>query len=185
MKKVLVIGAGAQGGPCASILAGEESVNEIRLGDIDLALDQKVADKINSIKVELFKLDASDKEQVIKAADGVDVVINLTHLKFNDTIMSAALAAETHYVDTASTMPFWRIVSPGMSPSCTVSSWRSAKPPWPAVASLPGSPMCSPAMPATRLNASKRSSSGSGVNRRQLQVRWSAHGSRIIQNPYH
>ena len=38
MKKVLVIGAGAQGGPCASILAGEESVKEIRLGDIDLAL---------------------------------------------------------------------------------------------------------------------------------------------------
>jgi len=38
MKKVLVIDAGAQGGPCASILAGEESVKEIHLGDIDLAL---------------------------------------------------------------------------------------------------------------------------------------------------
>ena len=106
MKKVLVIGAGAQGGPCASILAGEESVEEIRLGDIDLALAQKVASKIGSHKVEAFKLDASEEAQVIAAADGVDVVINLTHLKFNDVIMSAALAIKTHYVDTASDTPF-------------------------------------------------------------------------------
>jgi lysine 6-dehydrogenase len=106
MKKVLVIGAGAQGGPCASILAGEESVEEIRLGDLDLALVQKVADKINSDKVKAFRLDASDECQVITAAEGVDVVINLTHLKFNDIIMSAALAAETHYVDTASNTSF-------------------------------------------------------------------------------
>jgi len=106
MNKVLVIGAGAQGGPCASILAGEEGVEKILLGDIDLDLAQKVADKIQSDKVEAFKLDASDEAQVIAAAEGVDVVINLTHLKFNDTIMSAALSAETHYVDTASNTPF-------------------------------------------------------------------------------
>ena len=106
MKKVLVIGAGAQGGPCASILAGEEGVEKILLGDIDLDLAQKVADKIQSDKVEVFKLGASDEAQVIAAAEGVDVVINLTHLKFNDIIMSAALAAETHYVDTASNTPF-------------------------------------------------------------------------------
>jgi len=106
MRRVLVIGAGAQGGPCASILAGEESVEEIRLGDIDLALAQKVADKIKSDKVEPIRLDASSEAEVIAAAEGVDVVINLTHLKFNDTIMAAALAAETHYVDTASNTPF-------------------------------------------------------------------------------
>ena len=106
MKKVLVIGAGAQGGPCASILAGEEGVEKIRLGDIDLALAQKVAAKIGSRKVEAFHLDASDAAQVTRAAQGVDVVVNLTHLKFNDIIMSAALAAKTHYVDTASNTPF-------------------------------------------------------------------------------
>jgi saccharopine dehydrogenase-like NADP-dependent oxidoreductase len=106
MKKVLVIGAGAQGGPCASILAGEEGVEKIHLGDIDLDLAQKVASKIGSHKVEPFKLDASSKAEVIAAAEGVDVVINLTHLKFNDIIMSAALAAKTHYVDTASDTPF-------------------------------------------------------------------------------
>lgn len=101
-----MIGAGAQGGPCASILAGEESVEKILLGDIDLTLAQRVASKINSHKVEAFKLDASDEAQVIAAAEGVDVVINLTHLKFNDVILSASLAAKTHYVDTASNTPF-------------------------------------------------------------------------------
>ena len=34
MKKVLIVGAGAQGGPGAAILAGEKSVTEIRFGDI-------------------------------------------------------------------------------------------------------------------------------------------------------
>ena len=36
MKKVLVIGAGAQGGPCASILSRQEDVSKIVLGDIDV-----------------------------------------------------------------------------------------------------------------------------------------------------
>jgi saccharopine dehydrogenase-like NADP-dependent oxidoreductase len=106
MKKVLVIGAGAQGGPCASILAGEASVEEIRLGDIDLVLAEKVADRIGSDKVEPIRLDAGQKEEVITAARGVDVIINLTHLRFNDVVMGAALAARTHYVDTASSTAF-------------------------------------------------------------------------------
>ena len=106
MNKVLVIGAGAQGGPCASILAGEEGVEKILLGDIDLNLAQKVADKIGSQKVDAFKLDASSEAEVAAAARNVDVIINLTHLKFNDVIMSAALAAKTHYVDTATDTQF-------------------------------------------------------------------------------
>jgi saccharopine dehydrogenase-like NADP-dependent oxidoreductase len=106
MKNVLVIGAGAQGGPCASILAGEPGIERILLGDIDLELAQRVADRVNSHKVEAIKLDASDEAQVIGAAEGTDVVINLTHLKFNDVILSAALKAKTHYVDTASNTPF-------------------------------------------------------------------------------
>jgi saccharopine dehydrogenase-like NADP-dependent oxidoreductase len=106
MKKVLVIGAGAQGGPCISILAGEPGVEQIRLGDIDLKLAKKVAAKINSPKIKVIKLDASKTEDIIAAAQGVDVIINLTHLKFNDNIMAAALAANTHYVDTASNTAF-------------------------------------------------------------------------------
>ena len=106
MKRVLVVGAGAQGGPCASILAGESGVEEIRLGDIDLALAQRVADRIGSDKIEPIRLDASIENEVITAAQGMDVIVNLTHLKFNDVIMAAALAVGTHYVDTASNTAF-------------------------------------------------------------------------------
>jgi len=99
--KVLVIGAGAQGGPCASILAGEEPVEEIRLGDINLEIAQKVAEKINCEKIQPIKLDASMKDDVVAAADGVDVILNFTLIKYNHLIMQAALAVGAHYVDTA------------------------------------------------------------------------------------
>ena len=76
MVKVLIVGAGAQGGPGASILADEESVSEVRLGDINLGIAEQVA-------------------------SGVDVILNFTLIKFNDILMRAALAVNAHYVDTA------------------------------------------------------------------------------------
>ena len=106
MKNVLLIGAGAQGGPCASILAGEESVEKILLGDIDLTLAEKVAERVKSDKIQPLKLDASKEEEVSAAAKGVDVVINLTHLRFNEKIMAATLMANSHYVDTACSTEF-------------------------------------------------------------------------------
>lgn len=101
MSKILVIGAGGQGGPCASILARDEQISEIRLGDINFELTTQVSAKINSDKVKPFLLDAADKDAVIKAADGVDAIINLTLVDFNENILEAALANKSHYVDTA------------------------------------------------------------------------------------
>lgn len=101
MKKVLVVGAGAQGGPCASILARDKDISEIRLGDIDIGLANKVKDKIKSDKLTVLKLDAAKIEELEKAATGVDAVINLTLTTFNSNIMKAALKNGTHYVDTS------------------------------------------------------------------------------------
>jgi malate/lactate dehydrogenase len=56
MQKILVVGAGGQGGPCASILATDEEISEIRLGDINFELAQSVAAKINNPKVLPLKL---------------------------------------------------------------------------------------------------------------------------------
>lgn len=101
MVKVLVVGAGAQGGPCASILAGEENVDKVRLGDINLDTAKKVATKVGSTKIQSLKLDANSLDEVIIAATGVDVILNFTLIKFNAIIMKAALAVNAHYVDTA------------------------------------------------------------------------------------
>ena len=101
MKRILIIGAGGQGGPCASILSRIEDVSEIRLGDIHADLAQKVAEKIGGPKVKPLKLDASRQSDIVAAAAGVDAIINLTLIDFNDTILAAALETGCHYIDTA------------------------------------------------------------------------------------
>lgn len=98
-KGVLVVGAGAQGASCASILARDKDVSQIFLGDIDLALANKVKDKIKSDKVTTIKVDAGRVEDIEKAAEGVDVIINLTLTEFNFNIMQVALRCGAHYVD--------------------------------------------------------------------------------------
>jgi len=101
MKKVLIVGAGAQGGPCASILSRQEDVSTIVLGDIDIGLATRVKEKIKSDKVTAVKLDASKIEEIEQAARGADVIINLTLCEFNANIMKAALNTGSHYVDAA------------------------------------------------------------------------------------
>jgi lysine 6-dehydrogenase len=101
MKKVLIVGAGVQGGPCASILARDQSVKEIVLGDVDGGLARKVKEKIRSEKITAIELDAGKVEEVAKAAKGMDVIINLTLTAFNPSLMEAALKTGAHYVDTS------------------------------------------------------------------------------------
>ena len=101
MMKVLIVGAGGQGAPCASILARDKDVSEIVLGDIDLDLANKVKQKIKSAKITPVKVDAGEIEDIERAARGIDVIINLTVTAFNSNIMKAALKNGAHYVDTS------------------------------------------------------------------------------------
>ena len=101
MNKVLVVGAGAQGGPCASILSKEKDVSEIILGDLDVEVARKVKEKIGSDKITPIKLDAANIADIEKAAGGVDVIINLVVTEFDMNIMQAALNSGAHYVDTS------------------------------------------------------------------------------------
>ncbi|MES0361076.1 MAG: saccharopine dehydrogenase NADP-binding domain-containing protein, partial [Anaerolineales bacterium] len=116
MKKVLIVGAGAQGGPCAAILAGEEGITEIRLGDINFDFAKKVASRINSQKINPLKLDASQKGELIKAAQGVDLIFNFTLIEYNSLIMEAALECQAHYVDTACNTKFLQDWTSGEDP---------------------------------------------------------------------
>jgi saccharopine dehydrogenase (NAD+, L-lysine-forming) len=99
--KVLIVGAGAQGGPCSSILSRDDAVSEIVLGDIDLDLANKVKAKVGGNKITTVKVDASRVSDIENAAQGADVVINLTLTAFNRNIMQAALKVGAHYVDTS------------------------------------------------------------------------------------
>ena len=99
--KVLIVGAGGQGAPCASILARDKDISGIILADMDLDLANKVKKKIKSDKVTTVKLDAAKVEDIERAAKGVDVIINLTLTAFCSNIMRAALRSGAHYVDTS------------------------------------------------------------------------------------
>lgn len=101
MKKILIVGAGAQGGPCASILARDKGISEIVLGDIDLNLANKVKEKINSDKIATIRIDAGRIEDIERAAKGASVIINLTLTAFDLNIMKGALKTGAHYVDTS------------------------------------------------------------------------------------
>jgi saccharopine dehydrogenase (NAD+, L-lysine-forming) len=113
MKKVLIVGAGGQGGPCASILARDKDVTEIVLGDIDIELTNKVKSKIKSDKITAVELDAGKIEDIEVAAKGADVIINLTLIKFNDNIKQAAVENGAHYVDSAFGKPLWTQLAKG------------------------------------------------------------------------
>ena len=99
--RVLIVGAGGQGAPCASILAQDEAIASIVLGDIDWDLVNRVKERIGGDKITAIELDAGSVEEIERAAQGVDVVINLTLIRFNRNVMQAALNSGAHYVDTA------------------------------------------------------------------------------------
>lgn len=107
MYSYVIIGSGAQGASCASILAREKETNKIILADIDIQRAKKTADHIGSDKIEPAALDASKKDEIIELARGFDMIMNFTLVKFNETIMQAAIAVGAHYIDTAFDDPIW------------------------------------------------------------------------------
>jgi len=99
--KFLVVGAGGQGAPCATMLSRDPEVSKTVLADINGELLEKVSKKIGSEKVTTMRLDAGNLDELMKAAKGVDAIINLTHIRFNSNIMKTTLKSKAHYVDTA------------------------------------------------------------------------------------
>ena len=75
--KVLIVGAGGQGGSCASILARQDSVDEIRLVDLKEETAKAVADHIGGGKIRTGTVNALDPDDVARAAEGVDVVVDM------------------------------------------------------------------------------------------------------------
>jgi saccharopine dehydrogenase (NAD+, L-lysine-forming) len=104
MKKVIIVGAGAQGNVISGILAKAPEVGKIMIVDLDVERAAEVAETINSDKIEVAKADASDKSQLseIFKKGGYDLVVNATLMTFNRQIIEAALEAGSHYIDMAS-----------------------------------------------------------------------------------
>jgi len=104
MKKVVIVGAGAQGNVISGILAKAPEVGKILLTDLDVERATEVAQTINSDKIEVEKADASNKAQLIELfkKDQYDLVVNATLMTFNRQVIEASLEAGAHYIDMAS-----------------------------------------------------------------------------------
>ena len=104
MKKVVIVGAGAQGNVISGILAKAPEVGKIMVVDLDVGRAAEVAETINSNKIEVAKADASDKSHLLELfkTGGYDLVVNATLMTFNRQIIEAALEAGSHYIDMAS-----------------------------------------------------------------------------------
>ncbi len=103
-KKVIIVGAGAQGIVITGVLAEADDVAEIVLGDIDVSRAKEIAETNGSPKIRVIELDATDLEGMTRVMkDGsFDLVVNATLPRFVHNVMKAAYAARTHYIDMAS-----------------------------------------------------------------------------------
>lgn len=105
--KVLIVGAGGQGGACASILSRQKEVEEIRLMDLEEETAKAVARHINSCKIKTGAVNATEANEVASAADGVDVVIDMVMPWMATYVMQGALKAKANYINTAFDTPYW------------------------------------------------------------------------------
>jgi len=124
MKKVLIIGAGAQGTVISWVLTRADDVSEVVLGDIDPNRMKEIVETNKSKKLKIEKLDASDVTGMTKLMKDrkFDLVVNATLPKFNDQIMEACYRARTNYQDLATSAYF-----PGGDRSIPVEELKYAK----------------------------------------------------------
>ena len=104
MKKIIIIGAGAQANVLCGVLAQAEEVGQILLTDIDLVRAREIADTNGSAKILTEALDAARVEEVAARMERgrFDLVVNATVPRFVHTIMQAAHRAGIDYLDMAS-----------------------------------------------------------------------------------
>lgn len=101
LKKILVLGVGAQGSAASQRLDEDPGVAEIICADYDItAVDSLVKDLK---KAKGIKVDATDKGSIVKAADGVDLILNALPLEWTANVLDAALEVKANYQDYAAT----------------------------------------------------------------------------------
>ncbi len=100
--KVLVLGgAGVMGSGAAEILVRWDDVERVTLSDINEEAVKKIAERINSPKIDTRLVDALNKETLIPIVQEYDVVLNTVgpYVKFGVPILESIIEAGVPYVD--------------------------------------------------------------------------------------
>jgi saccharopine dehydrogenase-like NADP-dependent oxidoreductase len=96
----MVMGAGAQGSTIAKRMQEEPSLEEIICADYDMRAAQELERSLSKAKA--VKVDATTVADVVKAADGSELIVNGLPPAFNMRVMDAALEVNACYQDLAS-----------------------------------------------------------------------------------
>jgi len=99
MKKLIIVGVGAQGSTIAKRLNEDANVSEIICADYDLKAAESLGDTLE--KATAVQLDAGQVDNVVKAAEGCDFIVNGLPLEYDLIIMEAALTLNASYMDMA------------------------------------------------------------------------------------
>ena len=102
MKRIIVIGVGAQGSTIAKRMNDHPGVSEIICADHDRKAAEALSGSLS--KATALQLDAGDINTLIEAARGCDLIVNGLPLDFNLRVMEAALAVNAAYIDMAGPM---------------------------------------------------------------------------------
>lgn len=104
MKRVIIIGAGAQAIVLCGVLVRAEDVGEIVLTDINPDRAREIAETNGNDKINIEILDASDIKKMTARLkkEKFDLVINATIPMYVHQIMQAAYQARVNYLDMAS-----------------------------------------------------------------------------------
>jgi saccharopine dehydrogenase-like NADP-dependent oxidoreductase len=102
VKKIIIAGVGAQGSTIARRMDEHPKVSEIICADYDSRAAGELSNSLN--KASALQLDASNVNNVIKAAAGCDLVVNGLPLEYDLIVMEAALAVNASYMDMAGPM---------------------------------------------------------------------------------
>ncbi len=100
MKKILVMGCGAQGSTIAKRLDEEPSVEQIVCADYDRKAVEELEKALKKAKAVV--VDATSVDSIVKAGEGCELIVNGLAPEFNMNVMDAALRVGAHYQDMAS-----------------------------------------------------------------------------------
>jgi saccharopine dehydrogenase-like NADP-dependent oxidoreductase len=100
MRKIMIMGTGAQGSTIAKRAQEEPAVEEIICADYDTRAAEELEKSLSKAKAVL--LDASKVENIVAAAKGCELIVNGLPPDFNMRVMDAALEVGANYLDMAS-----------------------------------------------------------------------------------
>lgn len=99
MMKLVILGAGLQGGIVATDLCDPElspGEKDLTICDYDLKKAKEVAERLG---IKCSKCDVTDHDVLIRTIRDADVVINCVQYNWNLDIMRACLVVGAHYID--------------------------------------------------------------------------------------